>query len=363
MIDVKQAAKRLATYAKQYSAGAFATPLEKELMLDPSVLRQWGESSNSVLAVTKTLSRDSRKTDYTGRVYVLPKGSKVITHMAATSESLLPKLDEYDYIYAYAEDRRLCSELESQGRVVTATKVSAASEIVHCWGLPGSKWSYEVCDVKTFTQLQNLEAPVDHMVREVQNVDDWYDDFPFYSDGTWSAISLRGYKPDDPQWGVKPSEMPKAWLAQHPEAVDLQLGWTVMASRTPVIRSWVESVTGWENLERVRLFRMTAKPTRNGKLRRHSDIQDKSAGTRNGQLARFHVPLITHPDVKMTCWDLDGQQQRAHMTPGNVYYLDVRKPHAVANNSPVDRVHLVVDVVINNDTRNLITQSQEVASD
>ena len=361
MTDYVEVAKQMAAYAKQYSAGAFSTPLAKEFEANPSMLLQMDEGG--VTAVAKTLTRDSKRTDYVGRVYLLPKNSKVITHISATPTGTLPDLGDFDYVYAYAEDTNLRMQLIRQQREIVATKVSAASEIFDCWGLAGSKWSYQLCDLKTFTRMVNLQPPVEHMQRELQNVDDWYDDFPFYSDGSWSAISLRGYKPDDPQWGVKPSEMPKAWLAAHPEATDLSLDWTTMATRTPVTRAWVESVAGWEEVERVRLFRMTAKPKLNGKLRRHSDIQDKSAGTKNGHLARFHVPLITHPDVKMTCWNLNGQRQQAHMETGGVYYLDVRKPHAVANNSPVDRIHLVVDVVVNSTTRSMIEESVEVSND
>ncbi len=359
MIHSLKVAKDLASYAKRYSAGAFSTPLAKEIESNPEMIVQW----DGVTAVVKTLTRHSRRTDYTGRLYILPKHARVITNLAAASDATLPDFREFDYIYAYAEDQNIRQQLISQSREIVATRVSASSEIIDCWGLPGSRWTYGSYDAKTFTELTNLRPPIQHMQNELQSIDDWHDDFPFYSDGSWSAISLRGYKPDDPQWGVKPSEMPRAWLEQHPEAVNLQLGWTTMAARTPIMRAWVESTPGWSQLERVRLFRMTAKPKLDGKLRRHSDIQDKSAGTRDGQLARFHVPIVTHNAVKMTCWNLLGQRQAAHMQVGHVYYLDVRKPHAVANNSPVDRVHLVIDVVVNAQTRAMIEESREVCDD
>ena len=35
------------------------------------------------------------------------------------------------------------------------------------------------------------------------------------------------------------------------------------------------------------------------------------------------------------------------MTKGNCYWLDVAKPHAVINDSSLDRIHLVVDVYNN----------------
>lgn len=361
MTEAATVARDLAAYAKQFSAGAFATPIAKEIAANPGMIQLWDDGN--VIAVSKRLTRHSTRKDYTGREYVLPSGSLIITHLAVKARATLPDLGEFDYIYSYVEDGNTREQLQAQNRVIVATKVTAASELIHCWGRPGEAWTYQDYDMKTFTRIPDLKPPIIHMQRELGHVENWYDDFPFYSDGSWSAVSLRGYKPDDPQWGVKPSEMPKSWLLEHPEAVDLVLGWTTMATRTPVIRSWVESISGWENLERVRLFKMTARPSLNGNLRRHSDIQDKSAGTNIGQLARFHVPLLTHPDVKMTCWKSCGTQVQSHMSVGDVFYLDVRKPHAVANKSPVDRVHLVVDVVINQNTQQMISKSIEVNND
>jgi len=118
----------------------------------------------------------------------------------------------------------------------------------------------------------------------------------------------------------------------------------------------------WQSLERVRLFRMDARPGKGGHLGKHSDIADKSAGTRDGQLARFHVPLITHPKIRMTCWNLSGRPIKAHLAPGGIYYLDTRKPHAVENMSPVNRVHLVVDVVVTPEVRERIATAREVTA-
>jgi hypothetical protein len=57
--------------------------------------------------------------------------------------------------------------------------------------------------------------------------------------------------------------------------------------------------------------------------------------------ARFHLPVITHPDVYW--WDeLDGAcTMEAGTWYGPVPYCGIL--HAVGNPSPVDRVHLIVD--------------------
>lgn len=59
-------------------------------------------------------------------------------------------------------------------------------------------------------------------------------------------------------------------------------------------------------------------------------------------LLRLHIPIITHPDVIFV---IDGQQ--VAMNPGELWYGDFSKVHSVKNNSPIVRVHMVVDVQIN----------------
>ena len=62
---------------------------------------------------------------------------------------------------------------------------------------------------------------------------------------------------------------------------------------------------------------------------------------RFGQV-RLHVPLITHDEVLMT---IGGE--RVRWAPGELWYGDFSKPHKVVNNSPVTRVHIIMDVMIN----------------
>ena len=59
-------------------------------------------------------------------------------------------------------------------------------------------------------------------------------------------------------------------------------------------------------------------------------------------LLRLHIPIITHPDVAFV---IDGQ--RMNWAPGELWYGDFSKVHSVKNNSPIVRVHMVIDVQIN----------------
>ena len=59
-------------------------------------------------------------------------------------------------------------------------------------------------------------------------------------------------------------------------------------------------------------------------------------------LLRLHIPIITHPDV---IFMIAGQ--RVIWNAGELWYGDFSKVHSVKNDSPVVRVHMVIDVQIN----------------
>ena len=65
--------------------------------------------------------------------------------------------------------------------------------------------------------------------------------------------------------------------------------------------------------------------------------------------ARFHIPVLTHPDVVFM---LGGN--RLPLEAGECWYLNFDLPHSVRNGSPVDRIHLVVDAAVNDWVRALL---------
>lgn len=361
--DARDAARFLARYAKGFGAGAFATPLAAELAA--------AQARNCVIDTTtagwRTVAviheghRAVRRTDWLGDTFVIGAGSHV-THVARDPGAPVPlRVLGADYVTAYADDHELNLQLAVQHELV-AVQISAASEIKLCWGPPGQGRSYHPGDVLTVAHwdFDHVSASA---LAELDSVDGWYDDYPFYSDGSWGALSLRGFYPDDPTLGVKPSEMAKSWRFAHAADLARTCDWTVLAEQCPRLTTLAEVVAGAlrpdrdppDVLERVRLLRMEARPG-GGHLARHTDITDKAAGTRPGQVIRIHVPLRTHPDVTMSCWALDGTESAYHLPVGTAWYLDARKPHAVTNASPVDRVHLTVDVFAGPDTRDLLAE-------
>src|SRR5271165_258274 len=59
-------------------------------------------------------------------------------------------------------------------------------------------------------------------------------------------------------------------------------------------------------------------------------------------LLRLHIPIVTHPDVIFL---IAGQ--RMVWNPGELWFGDFSKVHSIKNDSPVVRVHMVIDVQIN----------------
>jgi aspartyl/asparaginyl beta-hydroxylase (cupin superfamily) len=64
---------------------------------------------------------------------------------------------------------------------------------------------------------------------------------------------------------------------------------------------------------------------------------------------RFHIPIITNNGV-----DFRVSGERVVMLPGDLWALDTSYLHAVANRGAEDRVHLVIEVEVNDWVRNQI---------
>ena len=56
----------------------------------------------------------------------------------------------------------------------------------------------------------------------------------------------------------------------------------------------------------------------------------------------FHIPVQTHAALEFR---LNGK--RLVMQEGECWYINANMPHSVANQSEIDRIHLVVDVGVN----------------
>lgn len=73
-------------------------------------------------------------------------------------------------------------------------------------------------------------------------------------------------------------------------------------------------------------------------IREHRDLD---LAFEDGE-ARVHIPVTTNPDVAFYL-----QGERVEMGEGEVWYLNFSLPHSVVNGGVTDRVHLVMDCVVN----------------
>ena len=193
------------------------------------------------------------------------------------------------------------------------------------------------------------ELPVEPSLLNFDGVLDYIDNTEFskvktkYSKGDdWTAISLRGYGPE-PLDILKPNVL-KSGVK---EEVKLQNTSLLQRSGFQVINDILTKIPS--TFERVRFMKIKA----NSGIGKHSDRIDKDFGLEDGNIIRIHVPIRTNDQVEFCLWE--GKEKLVnYLEEGHYYYVDVRAPHAVINNSDVDRIHLVIDVYVNAEIRKLL---------
>ena len=87
-------------------------------------------------------------------------------------------------------------------------------------------------------------------------------------------------------------------------------------------------------LRTVRLMRLTAGSV----IKEHEDLD---LSFEDG-MVRLHIPVVTNPDVDFR---LNGT--RVVLEAGSCWYLRLSDRHSVANRGTEDRVHLVIDMEVN----------------
>jgi hypothetical protein len=140
-------------------------------------------------------------------------------------------------------------------------------------------------------------------------------------DGDWSVIPLRA-----PVGARHPAQM----IFANPNAKAFVN--TPFLDHCPYFRDILEMFSC--PLRTVRLMRLTS----GSMIKEHSDpdlcFEDGAV--------RIHVPITTNEGVEF--W-VNGS--RVVMEPGSCWYLRLSDRHSVANKGNTDRVHLVIDAVVN----------------
>jgi hypothetical protein len=149
--------------------------------------------------------------------------------------------------------------------------------------------------------------------------DEWLPHFnTSYYSGDWSGVSLR-------------SVGGKSTLYPDPTATGGYLDTEVLA-RLPYIQEVLSTLQC--ETESVRLLRLGP----GARVREHRDYM---LGYEDG-VTRLHIPIMTGAEVGFY---LKGE--RVEMKEGECWYLNFNEPHSVENNGTTDRVHLVVDCLLN----------------
>ena len=275
------------------------------------------------------------------------------TRLVERVESLASGRDLW--VEAWAEHEREQRVVERLGGAFQGSKISAASEIRSVFrrlssGLPAGLRDYSTVERAHLTPLDLPTFNPAPLLRAIEErVSGWSDHYSSYNKrNSWTALALRSFG-GDPSFIIKPAEMAKAWKEANPEKLSWVVEDTSLRALLPEAEDLLRLLPGRH--ERVRLMRLAPG---GGELSRHADITDPDAGIREGRLARIHLPLVSNPDVVFEGWLPDGRFVRRHMQVGQVWYLDTRKPHRAVNGGTTDRIHLVVDAVVDRHLLRLI---------
>ena len=174
-----------------------------------------------------------------------------------------------------------------------------------------------------------LSFDTERMLAELQKVESeiqWHDhpDYTVANTGDWKAVALLSAESAD---------------ASNPES--LRYRGRGKAQPTAVLKlcPYLQEVLASFKTDVHRARLMNLRP--GTRITEHRDYGAQRYSLERGFI-RVHIPLRTHADVH---WKLRGKT--IPMLPGEAWYLNVCQPHAVENNSSVMRVHLVLDVKVN----------------
>ena len=138
-----------------------------------------------------------------------------------------------------------------------------------------------------------------------------------YYEGDWSGIALRSVGGAEAQLYPDPSA----------EFAD-----TAVLAECPNIRNALAAFDC--RLESVRLLKLGAGST----IREHTDL---NLSFEDGTM-RVHIPLATNEKV-----DFYVNNEKLVMNPGEAWYINFNLPHKVVNKGETERIHLVLDCVVN----------------
>lgn len=201
--------------------------------------------------------------------------------------------------------------------------------------------------IKNFPNFNNLCVSMSDKIRHFES--DFANHYSKYNKSkSWGALSVRGYS-SDVHMIEKPSCMSENWQNENSDS-DFKLQDTELRQKFPEIEDILKYFPECE-FDRIRFMKLQPG---GGELSRHVDHVEKDSGMKDGQIMRFHIPIITNPKVIFTMWNSNGQKIEQNMKRGETWLFDFRKPHMAVNGGDDIRIHLVIDVIMNERMRDLI---------
>ncbi|RYU83249.1 aspartyl/asparaginyl beta-hydroxylase domain-containing protein [Hymenobacter persicinus] len=159
----------------------------------------------------------------------------------------------------------------------------------------------------------------------------WYDHYNRQGyEGSWSTLQLRAPhgRPDNNVAAFAGTSAPSLTYQDTP-----------LLAQCPYIREVLD------------FFRIEKTSVRLMKLEAGAVIKphhDHDLNFEQGEV-RLHVPVTTNPQLKFYL-----EQERLVMQEGSCWYLNLARQHSVRNDGPTDRVHLVIDGLVNDWLRQYI---------
>ena len=148
-----------------------------------------------------------------------------------------------------------------------------------------------------------------------------------YHFGEWSGIALRGNSNRPATLFIDPS--------RPDDFADLPI-----FDECPYVREVVSQFQA--PIRSVRFLKLAPEAG----IKEHRDMY---VGLEHDEL-RVHVPVLTNDHV-----DFIVAGERVVMRPGECWYVNVDQVHSVLNRGTTPRVHLIIDVVVNDWLREIVT--------